>query len=234
MPSRATTGRHFRSEQGETTEGRAILADLTAKTTFISSRFEEIPHRRREQFNRENNRTITGAYQGDNRRQNWGGLRPRQSHMRRPCYACGAWLRGPRAGPLIQNGASIMARPRRWSAVNGESAADSVESQSTGPRFTGPLRLQPESRLDSLRAAADTGSVGKGRNGREVGAGPKQRHEIHHNPVLWPRARHMSGQHPVGRHGRPRLFRLRPDDGRGRRLPLAGLVKGYGETLPRR
>ena len=68
-PSRATTGRHWRPKQGETAEGRAILPELIAKTPLFSVASKNTDPRRR-QNNRENNRTITGAYQGDNRRRN--------------------------------------------------------------------------------------------------------------------------------------------------------------------
>jgi hypothetical protein len=111
MPFRATADGHFRLEQRETKERRAIPAGFAPKKTFVSSRLGETPHELREQINRENNRTITGAYQGDIRRKNRRGRPPRRSQVGLRRYAMGAWLRGRAAAILIQNGATIAARP---------------------------------------------------------------------------------------------------------------------------
>jgi hypothetical protein len=49
-------------------ETRAYLPKLAGEKAFDFKRILETPHARREQRNREINRTVTGAYQGDIRR----------------------------------------------------------------------------------------------------------------------------------------------------------------------
>jgi hypothetical protein len=69
MGLRATTGRHDRPEQGEKNGRRRHSGRLGYEKPFIHNGFEKNANQQSEQNNRENNRTITGAYQGDIRRQ---------------------------------------------------------------------------------------------------------------------------------------------------------------------
>jgi hypothetical protein len=85
---------------------------LSRENAFVFSCFDGAPHACREQNNRENNRTVTGAYQDDNRREDNGGRLQRRSHMSGWRYAKCAMLRGRAAAALIHNGATMAARPQ--------------------------------------------------------------------------------------------------------------------------
>jgi hypothetical protein len=79
---------HFQfPQQGEKNADHAVWPNLAAKNTFIFKMIRADPDARREQFNKEINRTVTGAYQDHNRRENKARKRVAISHMIELSYA---------------------------------------------------------------------------------------------------------------------------------------------------
>jgi hypothetical protein len=72
MPSRATIGRLFIQNSEKQRGAARFLPPWPRKHLYFQS-LRRNPDARREQKNRENKRTITGAYQGDIRREISGG-----------------------------------------------------------------------------------------------------------------------------------------------------------------
>jgi hypothetical protein len=68
MPSRVTTGAISSRLQGARKEQARDSAKLHREKPFTCNRLRKNLDALQEEKNRENNRTITGAYQGENRR----------------------------------------------------------------------------------------------------------------------------------------------------------------------
>jgi hypothetical protein len=87
MPLRATAGVISSRLQGAQKEQARDLAELQREKPLIFNRVKKDLDALREQRNRENNRTITGAYQGENRRVAGANRLLPKLHMRRLSYA---------------------------------------------------------------------------------------------------------------------------------------------------
>jgi hypothetical protein len=91
MLSRTTAGAAIIPEQGETAAGRANLSTCLGIRLYFQA-LQRSAAREAGKNSRENNRTVTGAYQGDIRGENGARWAPRLSPTKSWRHADDAWL----------------------------------------------------------------------------------------------------------------------------------------------